>query len=112
MYRRDSPIPLPIAPASPAEHRAAVLRAEEDRARERQRELDSQVSPMLAAAERIQIWEKLHALRLPTSAIHPLVACIAVQTQLTLQDVAAEQQRRRLLLHSAVPQIVPNDRSP
>jgi hypothetical protein len=76
------------------ERRAAVLRADEERAIERRRELDLQTSPGKDPQERISIWERLHALRLPALATHPLVAVIANDTELTLRDIEAEQHRR------------------
>lgn len=82
---------------SVAERRAAVQRVDEERALARRQELDLQTSPINAPQERIRIWERLHALRLPTSATHPLVEVIAAQTELTLRDIKEEQQRRRLL---------------
>jgi hypothetical protein len=81
--------------------RAAALHAEEHRVCARRVELESQSSNMNDARERIQIWERLHALRLPASAGHPLVAVIADHTRLEIRDITAEQKRRRLLGTSA-----------
>jgi len=44
--------------------------------------------------ERIQIWERLHALRLPRAPDHVLVQVIARQTRLSIGQVQDEQQRR------------------
>jgi hypothetical protein len=90
---------------SVAERRAAVLLADEARAAERRRELDTQTSPAKDPQERIRIWERLHALRLPVQATHPLVAIIASDTELTRRDVETEQLRRRGLIDS--PQVAP-----
>jgi len=89
--------PAAVLTGSVAERRAAVLRGDEERAAERRRELDLQTSPSKAPEERIRLWERLHALRLPVLATHPLVAIIASDTDLTMRDVEAEQLRRRAL---------------
>jgi hypothetical protein len=83
-----------------AERRAAALRADEERAADRRRELDLQTSPAKDPQERIRIWERLHALPLPVLATHPLVAIIANDTELTPGDVEFEQRRRRGLIES------------
>jgi hypothetical protein len=71
-----------------------VLHAAEERAAQRDSELASQASPAKDARERIGIWERLHALRLPQAAGHVLVTVIARQTRLSLGQVHEEQQRR------------------
>jgi hypothetical protein len=93
--------PTAVFTGSVAERRAAVLRGDEERAAERRRELDMQTSPSKAPQERIRLWERLHALRLPLLATHPLVAIIAGDTELTTHDVEAEQLRRRALTEGA-----------
>lgn len=80
--------------ASDAERRAVVEVEDQERAALRQQELDSQASPLHDPQERIRIWERLHALRLPIDAGHKLVDLIAMQTQLTIHQVQQEQQRR------------------
>jgi hypothetical protein len=82
------------APSSVAEHRRKVQQADQERAAMRADELASQVSPTHNAAERIQIWERLHALRLPKSSGHVLVKVIATQTRLSVDQVHEEQRRR------------------
>ena len=86
--------PLYFPPADRAEHRRRVQHAAEERAAQRDSELASQASPAKDARERIGIWERLHALRLPQAAGHVLVTVIARQTRLTLGQVHEEQQRR------------------
>ncbi len=96
MYRKNEAHPISAFPsADPAERRAAIQLAEQERAQSRNRELESQTAMHIAPDERIRIWERLHALRLPTSASHPLMALIATQTNLTLRDLRDEQERRR-----------------
>jgi hypothetical protein len=82
------------APGSAAEHRLRVQRAAEERAAVRSGELAAQASPMNDVEERIRIWERLHALRLPSGADHVLVKVIAAQTRSTVGQVHKEQQRR------------------
>jgi hypothetical protein len=82
------------APGSAADHRQKVLRAAQERAAERDRELESQASSIKDPRERIEIWERLHALHLPRAPGHVLVKVIARQTRLTVGQVHAEQQRR------------------
>ena len=43
---------------------------------------------------RIRIWEKLHGLRLPKDAAHPILEVIAISTRLTLDEVREEQRAR------------------
>jgi hypothetical protein len=84
-----------------SDRRVAAQRAEQDRADSRLRELESQVSPEHGPQMRIHIWEKLHALRLPSSPAHPLVGVIAAQTHLDVRDIREEQRRRRALTESS-----------
>lgn len=82
------------APSAAADHRRKVQEAEQERAAVRAEELAAQVSPANDAAERIRIWERLHALRLPLAASHVLVKVIATQTRLSVDQVHEEQRRR------------------
>jgi hypothetical protein len=95
--------PAVVFTGSASERRAAVLLADEARAAERRRELDMQTSPAKDPQERIRIWERLHELRLPVLATHPLVAVIANDTELTRREVETEQLRRRGLIESPQP---------
>lgn len=81
-------------PGSAADHRDKVQRAAEQRAAERDREIESQSSVVKEPRERIEIWERLHAVHLPTAPGHVLVRVIAKQTHLTVGQVHEEQQRR------------------
>jgi hypothetical protein len=82
------------APSSSADHRQKVQRAAQERAAQRELELEAQVSPAREPRERIEVWERLHALQLPRAAGHVLVKVIAQQTRLTIGQVHQEQQRR------------------
>ena len=77
------------------DRRAELKRQELVRAEERQRRLAEQTSPQHTAEQRIRIWEELHGLGLPQSTTHKLLRLIASHTALTLEQVRAEQQRRR-----------------
>jgi hypothetical protein len=81
-------------PGSAEDHRQKVLRDAQERAAERDRELESQSSAFKEPRERIEIWERLHGLRLPRGPGHVLVKVIAKQTRLTIGQVHEEQQRR------------------
>lgn len=86
--------PLWTASSTAAEYRRKVQQAAEERSALRDNELEAQVSPIKDPQERIGIWERLHALRLPRAPAHPLVKVIAKQTRLTVGQVHEEQQRR------------------
>jgi hypothetical protein len=77
-----------------SDRRAAVMREEQERAAERKEQLASQSSPLHGPEDRIRIWERLHALALPRSGTHKLVRLIAMQTELSVQQVQDEQRRR------------------
>jgi hypothetical protein len=93
-FTRLPPAPLSVAPGGAVEHRRRVQQAASNRAAERDSELESQASPMKDPQERIGIWERLHALRLPPAPGHVLVKVIAKGTGLTMGQVREEQQRR------------------
>ncbi len=77
-----------------ADRRAEVERQEHERAIERQAQIALQSSPFSDPEARVRQWEKVHALRLPQSAMHKLVRIIAEQTDLSLQQILEVQQRR------------------
>jgi len=88
-------------PSNGGEYRRKIREAEQQRAALRADELAAQVSPTKDAEERIRIWERLHALRLPRSSGHVLVRVIATQTRLTVGQVNEEQRRRTIEVASA-----------
>jgi alpha-L-fucosidase len=77
-----------------ADHRARIAREESERLERKQRELLLQTSELGTPAERIRIWERRHGLMLPRDANHRLVKVVAHQTDLALDQVREEQQRR------------------
>jgi hypothetical protein len=82
-------------------HRARLALEEDERAQQRRVELAEQRSDRNPPDVRIRIWEKLHGLRLPKDAAHPILDVIAISTRLTLAEVR-EEQRARL-----APRVVP-----
>jgi hypothetical protein len=50
---------------------------------------------------RIRAWEKVHALRMPSSPEHPVLNLIAVATQLSLAEVHQEQRVRLRIVEAA-----------
>jgi hypothetical protein len=73
----------------------AMRAAMEFEARQRRRhELEEQVAVQNTAEQRIQIWERLHELKLPKKSSHPLIRIIAADTELSIEDIRDEQRRR------------------
>jgi hypothetical protein len=75
--------------------RATVERANEVRAAERLARIEALRSPLLAIEERVRLWEALHELRLPGDPRHGLLRVIARDTALAVDELHAEQQRRK-----------------
>lgn len=76
------------------DHRARIQLEERERAERRRLDLEEQRSNVNSPEMRIRTWEKVHALRLPTDADHPILDVIAVATRLTLEQVREEQRAR------------------
>jgi hypothetical protein len=79
-----------------AQERAA-LQADKDRRYAQQRAMDA------PPERRITLWEARHGLALPRSADHPLMQFIAESTDLTVEQVQAEQRRRAQMRGSSSP---------
>lgn len=77
-----------------AESRAAARLKEQQLLEARDAAIQEQTSVHNNPSERIVAWERLHALRLPTDANHPLLHVIARETHLAMEDVLDEQRRR------------------
>lgn len=77
-----------------------MQQAADERAAQRDSELQALASPVKAPRERIGMWERLHFLSLPRTSGHALVRVIARQTQLTVGQVHEEQLRRAGTLSS------------
>ena len=74
----------------------------EERLRQRQRELAEQSSMANPPDARIRAWEKVHALRLPSDAEHPVLDVIAQNTGLTLEQIREEQRARLARAHQTL----------
>ncbi len=72
----------------------------EERLQQRQRALAEQRSTANPPDVRIRAWEKVHALRMPGDAAHPVLDVIAHGTGLTLEQIR-EEQRVRVAQRSA-----------
>lgn len=93
-FDRQPYMPSIALPSSPGEYRLQIQRAQQERAALRDSELEDQASPVKGPRERIETWERLHALRLPRTPDHLLLKVIATQTGLTVAQVHEEQRRR------------------
>lgn len=84
----------PTAGASRAEcrERAAAIKAAQDAQRHQAK--SEQASQSHSAEERIRLWESLHGAQLPRRSDHAVLAVIAAATELTLEQVKAEQRLR------------------
>ena len=76
------------------DRRAQFAQEQQVRMLERQQQRALLSSPLRSADERIQLWERLHALALPSSPTHKLLSIIAQQTDMVLAQVLEVQQRR------------------
>jgi hypothetical protein len=76
------------------DHRQRLADEQFERAERKRMELAGQRSELNDAKARIRAWEKVHALRLPTSPTHPVLQVIAEATDLALKDVLDEQRER------------------
>jgi hypothetical protein len=76
------------------EHRDRVLHEQAEAAQRRQRDLLEQTSMKHPAEIRIRIWEQLHQMDLPREPEHRLLSVIAAQTDLSIEQIGREQQRR------------------
>jgi hypothetical protein len=101
MYHK--PVEDLFAPAACGlqESRAAAERVREERAALRQSRMERQSSPQLSVLERVAHWEHFHGVRLPVDPRHPLLSVIAADTAIELEDVRAEQARRKAAKVSA-----------
>jgi hypothetical protein len=82
----------------------ARLALEQLHAEERRR---AEMSELTATANtpdvRIRAWERTHGLTLPRASNHPALVSVAAATQLSLEQIHAEQQRRLRPVPAALP---------
>ena len=79
---------------SPEAYRERMVRLEAEALTARRKQIIEQRSPLNSASDRIRIWERRHQLPLPRTVDHPLLADIALDTGLVLEDVHVEQRAR------------------
>jgi hypothetical protein len=90
-------VPSPLTTRAAIERRIEEIVAETfARAEKRRLALEELKSVFHTPAERIAAWEKLHGLRLPSDAQHPVLLSIAASTELSLAQVRDEQRVRNL----------------
>ena len=77
-----------------ADYRVRIAREQAEAVEKRQAELLEQASERNSPADRVRIWERVHAVQLPRTTNHRLLQVVATQTGLTLDQVRDEQQRR------------------
>jgi len=75
-------------------HAERMAHEAEERLQRRRLALAEQRSAANPPDVRIRAWEKVHALRLPGDARHPVLEVIAHGTGLTLEEVRQEQRAR------------------
>jgi hypothetical protein len=78
------------------DHRARLALEEAERVKQRGLQFEELRSEFNSATVRVQVWEKMHGLRLPADADHPILDVIAAATGVTLAEVRQEQQARLL----------------
>ena len=78
-------------------HAERLAEEAEERRHQRQRELAEQSSIANPPDARIRAWEKVHALRMPGDAAHPVLEVIAQGTGLALEQIHEEQRARQAL---------------
>jgi hypothetical protein len=81
------------------QHRAQVAFEAAERMEKRRAEQAEQCASSSAPEMRIRTWERVHGLRLPLDAAHPVLAVVATETHLTLAEVQEEQRTRRAARH-------------
>jgi hypothetical protein len=77
-----------------ADYRVRIAREQAEAVEKRQQELIEQASDRNSPETRVRIWERVHAVQLPSVTNHRLLQVVANQTGLTLDQIRDEQQRR------------------
>ncbi len=95
MYYKPVEDIFPSTASGAQDRRAAAERESGERAALRQSRIERQSSPELSALERIDHWERFHGLRLPADPMHRLLSVVATDTALPIEDIRAEQARRK-----------------
>jgi hypothetical protein len=85
---------LRLSSESITEYRERITRQQDEALEDRRQRLREQTSLQNTPERRIRIWEHIHALRLPRVEHHPLLAVVASQTGLSVEQVEEEQRQR------------------
>ena len=93
LFVRDYPV-TSTAVDIMRDHRARIAIEEETRVAKRVAAQAEQCEGSTTPEARIRAWEKLHELRLPSDAAHPIVTIVALVTHLTIAEVWQVQQAR------------------
>lgn len=94
VFARDYP-PSASAVDIIRDHRARVAIEADARMEKRRAEQEEQRASSSTPEARIRAWEKVHGLRLPLDADHPIVTVVAIETHLTVHEVQQEQHTRK-----------------
>jgi hypothetical protein len=94
MQARERDVLLRLSSESITEYRDRITRQQVEALEDRKQRLREQTSMQNTPERRIRIWEHLHALRLPRVEHHPLLAVVASQTGLSVEQVQEEQRLR------------------
>lgn len=86
--------PVAHAGESIADYRTRMEIVQAEALERWQQQLHEQSSTLNSASDRIRIWERRHQIDLPRNPSHRLIAIIAENTGLTLEEVRTEQQLR------------------
>ncbi len=93
-HEKERDFLLRLSSESVAEYRERIARQQVEVFESRRQRLREQSSVQNSPGRRIRIWEHIHALRLPSAVHHPLLAVVASQTGLSLEQVQEEQRLR------------------
>ena len=94
LFARDYP-PSTTAANIIQDHRARIAIEAEARMEKRREEQAEQSASSSTPEARIRAWEKVHGLRLPSNAAHPIIRVVATETHLTVAEVRQEQSARQ-----------------
>ena len=76
------------------DYRERLERDRRDAEERRERQRSDQRSTDRSPEQRVAAWERLHGLRLPNAAEHPILQVVARQTGLSLDDIRNVQSER------------------
>lgn len=74
--------------------RKRIAQEQAEATERRHGEIAEQTSMRNPPEQRIRIWERLHGLQLPVKPDHPLLAVVALNTELSIEQVQEEQRHR------------------